>query len=159
MPVIRVETLIDAPVQQCFDLARDVEAHIRSTGPSRERAVGGVTSGLLALGDSVTWEAVHFGVRQRLTARITRFEPPALFEDEQVRGAFHAFTHRHEFRVVTGGTLMIDTFRYVAPLGILGRIANALFLRRYMRRFIVERARALREMAQQERAEHAAPSA
>jgi ligand-binding SRPBCC domain-containing protein len=158
MPVIRVETLIRAPVQRCFDLARDVGAHVRSTGKSRERAVGGVTSGLLALGDTVTWEAVHFGIQQRLTARITRFEPPALFEDEQVRGAFYSFTHRHEFRPVPGGTLMVDTFRYVAPLGILGRIADVLFLRRYMHTFIAVRAQALGAVAEMENEEQAARS-
>jgi len=149
MPVIRLETHIDAPPERCFDLARDVEVHVDSTSRTRERAVAGVTSGLLGPGDVVTWEAVHFGRRQRLTARVTRFERPGLFEDEMVRGAFRSFTHRHEFRPAGGGgTLMVDTFRYRSPLGMLGVLADRLFLERYMRRFLAERAAFLKRAAE-----------
>src|SRR3954454_10848482 len=136
MPTIHLETFIAAPIERCFDLARDVDAHLRSTVRTRERTVGGVTSGLLGAGDEVTWEATHLGVRQRLTARVTRCEPPFLLVDEQVRGAFAAFTHCHVFRRVEGGTLMLNDFRYTAPLGILGRLADWLFLEHYMRRFL-----------------------
>jgi len=148
VPVIRIETLIHAPPDRCFDLARDVEAHVGSTARTHERAVAGVTSGLLGPGDEVTWEAVHLGVRQRLTARITRFDRPNAFEDEMVRGAFRSFTHRHEFRPVDGGTLMIDTFRYASPLGILGALADRLFLERYMRRLLTERNAYLKRVAE-----------
>src|SRR4051812_35969171 len=97
MPTIRIETSIDAPPERCFDLARDVAAHVRSTEGTGERAVGGVTRGLLELGDEVTWEARHLGVRQRLTVRISRLERPRVFEDVLVRGAFASLHHIHEF--------------------------------------------------------------
>jgi ligand-binding SRPBCC domain-containing protein len=130
MPAIHVETFVAAPPEQCFDLARNVELHQDSTSATQERAVAGVTSGLLELNDEVTWEAIHLGMRQRLTARITRFERPHLFEDVLVQGAFHSFTHVHEFRAVKGGTLMVDDFRYTSPLGVFGAIADKLFLGR-----------------------------
>lgn len=84
MPLIRLETWIDAAADTCFDLARSVDAHVSSTARSRERAVAGVTSGLLDLGDEVTWEARRFGIRQRLTAKVTRLERPRVFEDRMV---------------------------------------------------------------------------
>src|SRR5262249_25376955 len=112
MPVIRLETWIDAAIETCFDLARSVDAHVSSTTRSRERAVAGGTRGLLDLGDEVTWEARHLGIRQRLTARVTRFERPRVFEDRMVRGAFRSFVHLHEFEPQRGGTLMVDTFDY-----------------------------------------------
>jgi hypothetical protein len=71
MPLIRIETRIQAPVEKCFDLARDVDLHVASTARTRERAVAGVTYGRLGPGDVVTWEAVHFGIAQRRTSRIT----------------------------------------------------------------------------------------
>ena len=148
MPLIHLETLIAAPAERCFDLMRDVEAHTRTTGSSNERAVGGKTTGLLGEGDEVTWEARHFGRTQRLTARVTHYERPRLFVDEQVRGAFASFTHRHEFRATTEGTLMVDDFRYRSPLGPLGWLADRLFLERYMRGFLRERARGLKELAE-----------
>jgi ligand-binding SRPBCC domain-containing protein len=148
MPTIRVETRIEAPVERCFDLARDVEVHRRSLARTGERAVGGVTTGLLGPGDTVTWEGRHFGVRQRLTARIAAFERPHRFVDEQVSGAFKGFTHVHEFLPLPGGTLMVDTFRYTSPLGWFGVLADRLFLERYMRRFLAERAAHLKRAAE-----------
>jgi ligand-binding SRPBCC domain-containing protein len=110
--------------------------------------VGGRTSGLMELGEDVTWEAVHLGVRQRLTARITAMDRPRAFVDEMVRGAFARFRHIHEFHEERGGTRMVDDFDYRAPLGILGRIADVLFLERYMTRFLAERADHLRRAAE-----------
>jgi ligand-binding SRPBCC domain-containing protein len=148
MPVLRLETRISASLESCFDLARDVDAHMRTTARSRERAVAGVTTGLMGAGDTVTWEAVHLGIRQRLTVRITRYERPRLFVDEMVEGAFRRLTHTHEFRAIDEGTLMVDTFDYSSPLGVLGRLADVLFLKRYLLRFLSERARALKDEAE-----------
>ena len=76
---------------------------MRTTASSRERAVAGVTTGLMGAGDTVTWEAVHLGIRQRLTVRITRYARPLLFVDEMVEGAFRRLTHIHEFGRPTKG--------------------------------------------------------
>ena len=96
----------------------------------------------------MTWEAVHFGVMQRLTARVTQCAPPHVFQDEMVRGAFKSFVHRHTFRQEAGGTVMVDDFTYRSPLGLLGALADQIFLERYMRAFLEERARALKQMAE-----------
>ncbi|MFP3488758.1 cell division protein, partial [Staphylococcus sp. SIMBA_130] len=76
MPIIYLETLIDAPIQTCFDYARNVDAHMKSTEQTKEKAIDGVTEGLMRAGDTVTWEATHFGIRQRLTAKITGTNEP-----------------------------------------------------------------------------------
>ena len=148
MPVIVLRTRVAAPPSRCFDLARDVELHQRSTAASRERAVAGVTSGLLGLGDEVTWEATHFGIRQRLTSRISEFDPPNRFVDEMVRGAFARFRHEHQFLAVDGRTEMVDIFDYTSPLGPLGRLADGLFLRRYMTTLLRERNAYLKRAAE-----------
>jgi ligand-binding SRPBCC domain-containing protein len=148
MPTIRLETPIGAPIERCFDLARDVATHQQSFARSSERVVAGPPSGLLGLGDSVTWEGTHFGIRQRLTARITELDRPRRFVDEMVQGAFEAFTHVHEFVPRPGGTLMVDLFHYTAPFGLLGRLADAVFLHRYMERLLRERCRHLKWVAE-----------
>jgi len=151
MPVIRMEVEIDAPQQICFNLARSIDSHMESTARTREKAIGGVTSGLIRLGESVTWEAVHFGVKQRLTAKITEMEEPWFFVDEMVQGAFKRFYHKHEF-IPLGEkkTRMIDTFDYTSPLGVLGKLADVLILERYMRRFLLERNLYLKEKAERQ---------
>jgi ligand-binding SRPBCC domain-containing protein len=149
MPVIRLETYISAPVERVFDLARDVDAHLASSRDTGERAIGGRTSGLLGLNDEVTWEAKHLGVRQRLTARITAFARPRMFVDEMQRGAFKSLRHLHLFEPHEGGTLMIDEMTFSAPFGILGRVAERLFLASYMRRFLIKRNEHIKRVAEE----------
>lgn len=148
MPRLELSVYIAAPSDRCFDLARSVDAHIRSTAATRERAIGGRTAGLLGLGEQVTWSARHFGVRQRLTSRITTFDRPHHFRDSMVRGAFARFDHDHYFDPAEGGTLVRDVFDYDAPLGPLGWLAERLFLSRYMRRFLLTRLHELKMLAE-----------
>ena len=148
MAVIELTLHVAAPAERCFDLARSVDAHVRSTAATGERAVGGKTSGLLTLGDEVTWRARHLGVSQELTSRITAFDRPRHFRDSMVRGAFARFDHDHFFTPCDGGTLLRDVFDYRAPLGPVGRVAEHLFLTAYMRRFLLARLHELKTLAE-----------
>ncbi|MEK3980194.1 SRPBCC family protein [Psychrobacillus sp. FSL K6-2836] len=151
MPKIVYKQIINAPKEICFDLARNVEVHTKTTSHTNEKAVGGVTEGLLEEGDIVTWEATHFRIRQRLTAKIIWMERPNQFKDTMVKGAFHSFMHTHDFLEVPEGTLMIDTFDYKSPFGILGKLADKLFLERYMKKFIISRSMELKKIAEKDR--------
>ncbi|UKA52442.1 SRPBCC family protein [Arthrobacter sp. FW305-BF8] len=124
---------------ELFDLSRSIDAHKDSMARSREEAVGGVTSGLIALGQEVTWRAWHFGLPIRMTSRITEMQAPHYFVDEQVRGPFLRFRHLHEFSEVPAGTVMVDRIDFAAPFGLLGRVAEKLFLARYLRKLIETR--------------------
>ena len=148
MPIIESEIFINAPIHECSDLARNVDIHIQTSSKTKERVVGGVASGLLEAGDTVTWEAVHFGFRQRLTVQVVSMDRPYMFVDVMVKGAFHSFTHTHEFMVRPHGTLMIDRFQYKSPLGLIGMLADKLFLERYMAAFIISRGKFLKEIAE-----------
>jgi ligand-binding SRPBCC domain-containing protein len=148
MPVIELTTQIHAPRDRVFDLARSIDAHQDSTRGTEERAVAGVTRGLIGMNEAVTWEARHFGVRQRLTVRITAFDRPRHFQDVMISGAFKRMVHDHEFVDHPMGTLMRDCFEFQSPLGIIGRIADELFLASYMRRFLVRRNEVLKQLAE-----------
>jgi ligand-binding SRPBCC domain-containing protein len=133
MPKIHLETFIAAPAETCFDLCLNVNAHERA---GHGRAVAGVTSGQMFLGDTVTWEGVHFFVRQRLTSKIVAYERPLTFVDEMQRGALSRWRHTHRFVARPGGTLMIDDVDFASPLGVLGKLVDALLMRGYMTRFL-----------------------
>ena len=152
MPRILLKTFVKAPPEVCFDLSRSVDVHVESTHGTGERAVAGVTSGMMKLGDTVTWEATHFGFRQRFTSKITAFERPRMFVDEMLRGAFKRWHHTHLFEPVDGGTLMIDEVDYRSPLGVLGGLADALFLKSYMTRLLETRNDHIRKLAEAGRA-------
>lgn len=136
MASIHLETFIRAPVEQCFNLARNIDVHVAATSSFAHRAVGGVTSGLINLGEEVTWEARVFGVRQRLTSKIIEMEEPRMFVDEMRRGPFARWRHTHLFEATEGGTRMIDHVGFASPLGFLGAAVDALFLENYMTRFL-----------------------
>jgi ligand-binding SRPBCC domain-containing protein len=151
VPIIELITHVAAPIERSFDLSRSIDLHQHSLGSSGERAVAGVTTGLIGLGESVTWEATHFGVRQRLTSRIAAFERPRHFRDSMVAGAFRRIDHDHWFvSDGAGGTVMRDVFDFEAPLGLFGRIAEATFLTRYMRRLLAERNAVVKRVAESE---------
>ena len=151
MVTLEEVTLIHAPLERCFDLARSVEVHLAGNRHCGESAVAtaGVTSGLIGMGQRVTWRAKHLGVWQNLTSEITAMEPPAYFQDAMVRGAFRFMKHDHFFRPVPSGqTEMKDVFCFAAPLPILGRLVETVLLRRYMRGLLHERNVVLKQIAE-----------
>ena len=131
------------PRLELFDLARSVDAHKESMAQSREEAVSGVTSGLISLGEAVTWRAWHFGIPLRMTSRITEMRTPDYFVDEQVKGPFRRFRHVHEFHQDLAGTTMVDRIEFETPLGPIGRLAEKLVLARYLQKLIETRNRHL----------------
>jgi len=121
---------------------------VRSAVHTRERAVAGLNRGLLALGDEVTWQATHFGLELRLSAKIVEFDRPRSFVDVMTAGPFHSMRHEHGFVPDENGTLMLDTFVYEAPLGPIGRAIARFVLTNYLRGFLRRRADVLKTMAE-----------
>jgi len=155
MVTLETVTVIAAPVEHCFDLARSVEVHLAGNVHWGEQAMaefgaeGGTVTGLVGLGERVTWRARHFGVRQRLTSEITALERPTYFRDVMIRGAFQSMEHDHYFRALPSGeTEMRDVFCFAAPWGLLGRIAEIFVLRSYMANLLAERNAALKQIAE-----------
>ena len=148
MAVITLNTEIAAPIETVFDLSRSVDLHVESTSQTNERAVAGRTTGLLELGETVTWEATHFFVRQQLTVRIGKFDRPNQFQDSMVFGAFSRFDHDHHFSSCDNRTLMTDVFDFTSPLGPFGHIANWLFVARHMRKLLTVRNELIKSIAE-----------
>lgn len=151
MPRIEIHTEIKAKKEIVFDLSRSIDLHTISTEQTRETAIAGRTNGLMEMNETVTWRAKHFGIYQKLSSRITGFDRPHSFTDEMIRGAFAEFQHQHLFKDMTGGTLMIDIFDYKSPFGFLGKLADKLFLRKYMKELLITRNRVVKDFAETEK--------
>lgn len=155
MATIELSTVVPAPIGRVFDLSIDVDAHTASMSTAGERVVAGVAHGPMALGETVTWAARHFAITWRMTSRITAYDRPHRFVDEQVRGPFRHWHHEHLFHEPpagggdggevemagggVGGTVMVDRIEFTAPAGPLGRAVTAVGLRWYMRRLVERR--------------------
>lgn len=148
MPLIELHTYIDSDIQTCFDLARNIDFHQESLKFSNEKAIAGKTSGLIGLNEWVSWEAKHLGFVQHLTSKITEFDAPNLFVDEMVFGAFKSFRHEHIFKEADNQILLIDKFYFESPYGILGKLVNTLFLKKYMTKLLATRNDFLKQRAE-----------
>jgi len=148
LPVIYIHTEINAPLVICFDLSRSIDLHIASTIKTGEYVIAGRQSGLICLHETVTWKARHFGIWQTLTSKITAFEAPNYFADEMVSGAFKSFRHEHHFQEERGRTIMKDIFEFQTPFGIFGKLAEILFLKKYMERLLTERNKVIKNCAE-----------
>lgn len=148
MTTVQLETFINAPIGRCFDLSRSVELHLLSTSSTKERAIAGKATGLMSLGDTVTWQAVHFGITQQLTVQITKMQEHNYFRDEQLQGAFKSMTHDHYFETEGTGSVMKDIFCYETPYGFAGRVFDALILKQHMSRFLRVRNHTIKTVAE-----------
>ncbi len=133
-------TVIPTAIERAFELSLDVDVHADGFEDAEESAVGGVTSGVMQAGDTVTWRARHFRIWWTMTSEIVEYDPPRFFVDQQQRGPFKRFRHEHHFESAADGTTaMIDRIDFEAPLGVLGRIAERTVLGRYLPNLIDQR--------------------
>jgi ligand-binding SRPBCC domain-containing protein len=148
MPTITLETYIKADIEICFDLSRSIDLHKISTEKTNEEAIDGRIAGLINHNEFVTWQATHFGVKQKLSSKITEFKRPFHFRDEQIKGAFKYIIHDHYFELQGDKVVMKDTFEFQSPFGILGRIVDRLILTKYLTKLLVTRNSIIKEFAE-----------
>jgi len=144
-----VETKIAAPPERCFLLSLSIDLHVESTAQTSERAIAGVTHGLIGLGETVTWRGRHFGFMLEHETLIDQYEKPHHFRDVMVRGLFKSFEHDHYFEALEdGSTWMRDVLRFAAPLGPLGWVAERAVLRNYLGHFLLQRNEVIKVVAE-----------
>ena len=137
-----IETVTDirAPIEACFDLARDISFHVRSLEHTNERAIAGRTEGLIELGEAVTWQAKHLFLTRRMTVQITAMDRPTHFRDEQTNGPFKHFVHDHFFEDLDEDmTRMHDVISFASPFGLIGKCVDSAYLTHYIKRLIETR--------------------
>lgn len=97
-------------------------------------------------GASIEYRLRLHGVPIRWVSRIDAWEPERRFVDRQIRGPYQLWHHLHEFEPHPEGTLIRDDVRYSLPLGPLGRVAHAAFVRRDLQRVFDFRRMAVAEL-------------
>ena len=148
MPTIELKTKINAPAERSFLLSLSVDLHLLSTQETNERAISGVTTGLMKLNDVVTWRAKHFGIYQNMTSKISAYDAPKYFVSEMLKGAFKKLHHQHLFEWTGNETIMTDIFYFEAPFGILGELFSKFILKNYMKGFLIKRNETIKEVAE-----------
>jgi ligand-binding SRPBCC domain-containing protein len=148
MTTIHLITKINTPVETVFNNARDISVHIETASKTNEKAIAGITSGLIELNETVTWEGKHFGLILHHQSKITEMKFPYYFTDEMVEGCFKTFKHEHTFTHENGITIMEDKLMYETPFGIFGKLFDKLALKKYLTNFLLERNQSLKMLSE-----------
>ncbi len=151
MPKIITTTKVNAPIEIAFDLSRSIEFHAYTQAHRNEEAIEGKTSGLINLGETVTWRAKHFGISQKLSVEITKFNRPYIFRDTMIEGAFKRFDHDHIFEQHNGLVKITDIFDYDSPLSFFGKLFDFLILKSYMTNFSIQRNEAIKRVIESDK--------
>jgi ligand-binding SRPBCC domain-containing protein len=124
--------------------------HQLSTAQSNEKAIAGRTSGLIELGETVTFRGKHFGFYLNHKSKITEMEFPNYFVDEMEKGLFKSFRHEHTFVTKNGTTVMIDNLQYETPLGVFGSVFDKIVLKKHLTDFLLKRSQIIKDLSEQQ---------
>lgn len=150
METITLQTIINAPAARVFDLARSLEMHQEAVKDVKEQLVDGRKNGLLNPKQRMKCEGIYFGMKQKLTAIVTKMKSPQFFEDQLSIGPFNNIVHEHYFEEKDGKTIMKDVFRLKATLGKLGVGFNHQYVQTELKKWIVKRNQSIKEYAENE---------
>jgi ligand-binding SRPBCC domain-containing protein len=85
-------------------------------------------------GSLIDYQIRLSGLPFRWRTLISSYNPPHEFVDEQIKGPYSFWHHRHQFYAEGDETVIEDTVTYIIPFGILGRIVHTLFIRNKLRK-------------------------
>lgn len=142
---LTAEQSVPQPLAEVFAFFERPENLAKITPPSLGFVIVTPTPIAMKAGTLIDYTIKVMALRLRWRTLISQYDPPHAFVDEQLKGPYRLWQHRHSFREVEGGTLISDEVTYALPLGILGRIAHSLFVRRQLQGIFAHRARVIGE--------------
>ncbi|HUQ64835.1 MAG TPA: hypothetical protein VM101_01685 [Flavitalea sp.] len=151
MPRIHTTTFIAAPVERVFDLSRHIALYKLIFQSRKEKLSSGAASTLVGKNETITIIAKHAGKSRMSMQKITTFQRPTLFVEEQVKGDLQSYKHEHHFRPVENGTIVIDILEFGIPKDIIGKIFGRVYFKKYLEELLRKRNELIRNYAETER--------
>ena len=141
-----VEQFIDQPVEKVFEFFSRPENLEEITPPRLGFTIMTPSPIPMEKGSLIDYTIKILGFLVHWRTLITSYDSPHGFVDEQIKGPYVLWHHRHNFKKENGGTIIRDTVRYAVPLGIIGRFLNLIWIRKdlkdifaYHRKFIADK--------------------
>lgn len=139
VPIIEEKTYIELPIEDCFNAARNPIFLTNSIPKHKRIKVNSSLKNNLKISDKVYLEHSFLKGKIRTTSKfkVTELVPPYKFTEEIESLFFKDFRHTHTFsQKDEKGTLMKDTIEYNLRFGILGKLLNTRFLKKYLKRYL-----------------------
>lgn len=133
------------PRQQVFDFFANAENLGRITPPSLGFTIHTRLPIVMGEGTLIDYTVRLQGIPIRWRTRIVSWDSGVEFVDEQLKGPYALWVHRHTFRDIPGGTEIHDEVRYKLPFGQVGRLAH-FFVKRQLDSIFRYRQSAIREL-------------
>lgn len=133
----RSEFAVTASVEEVWAFFQTAQNLVEMTPPEQRVRIGRGGDTPLHPGLEVQISVSPIpGIRTGWLTRIEEVHPPSgpedmgWFRDVQLSGPFSEWNHRHEFRPVDGGCLVVDELKYRLPMGRLGAWVAGRWVRR-----------------------------
>jgi ligand-binding SRPBCC domain-containing protein len=127
--VLEREQWIPRPIDEVFAFFSDAANLEAITPPWLGFRILSPAPIAMHAGTQIRYRLHVHGLPMRWLTEIQTWNPPHEFCDVQLRGPYRLWHHTHSFEPGQGGTRMRDVVRYALPLGPLGRLAHAWFVR------------------------------
>ena len=151
MPRIHTTTFIAAPIERVFDLSRHIALYKLIFQSRKERITSGAATTLIGKNETITVIAKHAGRSRMSMIKITTFQRPTLFVEEQVKGDLQNYKHEHHFKQVENGTIIIDILEFGTPKDIVGKIFGKVYFKKYLEELLRKRTELIRNYAETEK--------
>jgi uncharacterized protein (TIGR01777 family) len=140
---LRAETTVAAPIAEVFAFFAAAENLAALTPPELGFAITSPRPIAMRAGTTIDYRIRIAGLPVRWRTSIEVWRPGRMLVDSQLRGPYRAWWHEHRFHADGDRTIMEDVVHYAAPLGALGRLANALVVAPMLRRIFAYRRQAI----------------
>ena len=123
--ILHSSRTINAPALRVFDMIRNVDVHAGAVPDIQARAEAGRRHGNLELHETTRWSARYFGIRFRITMKVTVCDPPTCYHETNITGPFNLFRHRYSLKDLREGqTLLTDELTLETGFGWFGRVLD-----------------------------------
>lgn len=145
MPIIQVKTLLEAPIEQCFNAARNPLDIVASVPPIKDSIVDSKLVNKVNLGDKFYIDTLLFKEKFKdkflITTKynVVEYVPPFKFSEEVTNIFFKEFKHVHEFTQKKAKVEMVDTIEYKMAFGFIGNIINKRYIDVIIRTYLYNR--------------------
>ena len=151
MPRIHKTTFIAAPAERVFDLSRHIALYKKIFQSRKEKLTSGAASTLIGKNETITIIAKHAGKSRMAMMKVTTFQRPSLFIEEQVKGDLESYRHEHHFKPVENGTIVIDILEFDIPKDIIAKIFGKMYFKKYLEEILRKRNELIRSYAETEK--------